>query len=447
MYSRVSKGGSQEDEKGTLPRQEQDCRKLAELRGWNVIEVIREADTSAWSGVERPGFERALRMLNSNEADVLVIWKLDRLARVLADWDRVVRTGKQVASVNDSLDTTTATGRFTSDILVRVHQLASEETSLRTKRAKRASAEAGDAPHGGRRAFGLTDDWKDYVKTEKEAIAHVARMVVDGAPLAECVRWLEDAGHAPPGGNRWSSSNLAKMLLNPRIVGDRTYLGDVVAVDAFPPMLDRRTWAMVCETLSDPGRWSGPTGDISLLSGVARCGSCGARMRASGPRYRCRPSVGCGAVTCDRGALDELVADLAVVASSRWPDLRRSSELEAEEATLQARIDRLAEMLGSGDLTPEEWTVARRPAMARLLVVRREVDAARTPVLNSTRAVVLSRIDAVYVAPVGRGWKDGLDGRVWVQYKGRRAPELPLRVPFEHEEGDVEPPDDVETYE
>ncbi|MDA8046846.1 MAG: recombinase family protein, partial [Actinomycetota bacterium] len=84
LYSRIS-----EDLDGTglgVARQEEDCRKLADLRGWSVSKVYQDNDVPAFkSKVVRPQFERMLTDLESGVIDGVVVYDLDRFARQPVD--------------------------------------------------------------------------------------------------------------------------------------------------------------------------------------------------------------------------------------------------------------------------------------------------------------------------------------------------------------------------
>src|SRR5664280_2801568 len=68
----------------------------AEHRGWHLVDIIEDAGYSA-KDLRRPGIQRALAALKWDEADVLVVSKLDRLSRSLMDFtalmDRAQREG------------------------------------------------------------------------------------------------------------------------------------------------------------------------------------------------------------------------------------------------------------------------------------------------------------------------------------------------------------------
>src|SRR5579871_4761609 len=79
VYARIS-----DDREGLalgVSRQVQDCRRLAEQRGWRVAEVYVDNDASAWRGRSRPEYRRLLEDVKSGVVDAVVVWALDRLHR------------------------------------------------------------------------------------------------------------------------------------------------------------------------------------------------------------------------------------------------------------------------------------------------------------------------------------------------------------------------------
>src|SRR6266542_2023987 len=72
VYLRISRDP---DGTSTAPdRQLADCRKFAELRGWEIAEVFPDRDVSAWAdGVERPQYETMLSRLH--EFDGVLVWR------------------------------------------------------------------------------------------------------------------------------------------------------------------------------------------------------------------------------------------------------------------------------------------------------------------------------------------------------------------------------------
>lgn len=111
-----------------------------ERRGWTHVETFADEGASGSKAVDaRPGLVRALDAVESGAAAVLVVAKSDRLARnlraLLDVIDRVERAGGVVVAVDGTVDTSTAAGRFTTQIMGGVAELERSMISDRTKAA------------------------------------------------------------------------------------------------------------------------------------------------------------------------------------------------------------------------------------------------------------------------------------------------------------------------
>src|SRR5690554_3814878 len=111
VYARLSRS---HDSSTSIERQLEACRAEAERRGWTVIgEYVDDGVSGATDLEARPGMSRLLAQLS--DADAILTWKLDRLARSFlsfADLTRdCERAGVGITSVTEPLDTTTPMGR------------------------------------------------------------------------------------------------------------------------------------------------------------------------------------------------------------------------------------------------------------------------------------------------------------------------------------------------
>jgi site-specific DNA recombinase len=151
LYLRISsepKGRS-----ASIDRQENDARRLADARGDELVKTYTDRDLSAYTGVDRPAFEELLADAAAGLIDGILVWKLDRLTRRFSDLERIWRLieRRKVAllSVNDSIDTTTAAGKFMLRTMVGIAEIESANTSLRVRRAKADDARNGQPNPGG----------------------------------------------------------------------------------------------------------------------------------------------------------------------------------------------------------------------------------------------------------------------------------------------------------
>lgn len=119
LYCRVSTADQVESGLG-LEVQRKRTRQYAEMHGMEVVSEVADEGLSGAS-LKRPGIQEALRMIGAGEADVLVVAKLDRLTRSVGDLADIVemfnRKGASLASVSESLDTSSAAGRMMVNLL------------------------------------------------------------------------------------------------------------------------------------------------------------------------------------------------------------------------------------------------------------------------------------------------------------------------------------------
>jgi site-specific DNA recombinase len=166
---------STEDQHLTLEAQEGKLRAYAALYELQMIEVIVEAESA--KSLSRAGLQRALAMLRAGEADGLAVVKLDRLTRSVADWQTLIdgyfgeRAGKQLFSVQDSIDTRTAAGRLVLNVLLSVAQWERETIGERTRDALRHKISRQERVGKVRFGYDLADNGRSLVPNEREQTA------------------------------------------------------------------------------------------------------------------------------------------------------------------------------------------------------------------------------------------------------------------------------------
>jgi site-specific DNA recombinase len=402
-------------EGAAVDRQIEDCRRLAVARRWDVIEVISDNDMSASTGKRRPGYERLLDLMLTGQVDAVVVWAVDRLTRRLVDLEQVITvcesTGVRLATVTGDLDLTTDTGRMLARILASVARGEVERKGARQRRANEQRASIG---HMGwtRRPFGYdrADGRIVVVKAEAGALQDAAQLVLDGSTLACAVRMLDDRGLTTTAGKPWNVTSLRRALLSPRYAGRVTYNGADVTEGSWPVLLDADTQQRLAEVLRDTRRRVQQGTEAKyLLSGLARCGGCGAVMFATtavsrGARYfvyRCR---GCY-LTRRLDQVDEVVQAVMIARLSR-PDaaslLAPSVDLDAlraEVTDLRDRRDALAALLADGVLS----AAAVAEQAGRLTRRLAEIEGRITAALGDSPAAALVNADDVAAAWEGLG--------------------------------------------
>jgi DNA invertase Pin-like site-specific DNA recombinase len=195
LYARVSTEDQAKDGV-SLEAQAAKMAAYASLYDLEAIATITDAGESAKS-LNRPGLQKALTMLRSGTADGLVICKLDRLTRSVADWQQLIdgyfgeRAGKQLFSVGDSIDTRTAAGRMVLNILLSVAQWEREAIGERTRDALRHKIRRRERCGKVRFGYDLADDGKTLVPNVDEQA--VIGLMADLRGRGHTLREIADA--------------------------------------------------------------------------------------------------------------------------------------------------------------------------------------------------------------------------------------------------------------
>jgi DNA invertase Pin-like site-specific DNA recombinase len=135
LYARVST----HDQK-TLPLQIRAMREYASKRGWEIAVQIKEVGSGA---VERELREKLMASARRREIDVVLVWRLDRWGRSLADLvvtlKELSELGVGFVSLTEALDLTTPTGRAMAGLL---SVFAEFERDILRERVRAGLAEA-----------------------------------------------------------------------------------------------------------------------------------------------------------------------------------------------------------------------------------------------------------------------------------------------------------------
>jgi DNA invertase Pin-like site-specific DNA recombinase len=163
----------------SLDAQRDKLTAYAKLYDLELIAIVDDAGQSAKS-LHRPGLQMALDRIRRGEAAGLLIAKLDRLTRSVADWQTLIdeffgeKPGKQLFSVADSIDTRTAAGRLVLNVLLSVAQWERETIAERTRDALQHKIKTGQ--RCGRIRFGcdLAADGRTLVDNpEQQAVVQL----------------------------------------------------------------------------------------------------------------------------------------------------------------------------------------------------------------------------------------------------------------------------------
>ena len=150
IYTRKSTEHGLEQEFNSLDAQREACEayiKSQASQGWKILP--QHYDDPAYSGgnLDRPALKRLLRDIEAGRIDVVVVYKIDRLTRSLADFAKLVETfdarSISFVAVTQQFNTTTSMGRLTLNILLSFAQFERELASERVRDKIAASRKKG----------------------------------------------------------------------------------------------------------------------------------------------------------------------------------------------------------------------------------------------------------------------------------------------------------------
>ncbi len=204
----------------SLAAQCDKVKSYARLYDLELIETIEDYGLSAKT-LARPGLQRALTMLAKGHADGLLVCKLDRLSRSVADWSLLIdryfseRGGRQLFSVGDSIDTRTAAGRLVLNILMSVAAWEREAIGERTRDALRHKIHQGQRVGRIRYGYDLGSDGKTLVPNahEQAAIEQMLTLRKQGWTLRRIAAELTARGvPTKDGGRNWTHTAIARII-------------------------------------------------------------------------------------------------------------------------------------------------------------------------------------------------------------------------------------------
>ena len=150
IYTRVSTDAGLEQDFNSLDAQRESAEAYIKSQAHEGWRLVRERfDDGGYSGgsMERPALQAILNRIRERRIDVIVVYKVDRLTRSLADFAKLVEVfdahGVAFVSVTQSFTTTTSMGRLTLNVLLSFAQFEREVTGERIRDKIAASKKKG----------------------------------------------------------------------------------------------------------------------------------------------------------------------------------------------------------------------------------------------------------------------------------------------------------------
>jgi DNA invertase Pin-like site-specific DNA recombinase len=181
VYTRKSSEEGLEQGFNSLHAQREACEayiKSQSGEGWTLVRTAYDDGGFSGGNLDRPALRRLLADVERGLVDTVVVYKVDRLTRSLADFAKIVevldRAGCAFVSITQAFNTTTSMGRLTLNVLLSFAQFEREVTGERI-RDKIAQSKARGLWMGGRLPLGY--DGGDHVLVVNPPEADTVRMI------------------------------------------------------------------------------------------------------------------------------------------------------------------------------------------------------------------------------------------------------------------------------
>ena len=268
IYTRVSTDQGLEQDFNSLDAQydaSQAYIKSQTHAGWTLIR--NKYDDGGFSGgnTDRPALQRLLADVRAGKIDVIVVYKVDRLTRSLADFAKLVELFDQhsvsFVSVTQQFNTTTSMGRLTLNVLLSFAQFEREVTSERIRDKIAASKRkglwvGGNLPLG----YALKDHKLSIVQKDAELVRGIYRTYLKLGSINRLSAELRRKGVRTKrrtyksgrtvGGMPFTRGPLSYLLRNRFYIGEVVYKGEVLPGPQ-PGLLSRNLFDAVQAKLAE----------------------------------------------------------------------------------------------------------------------------------------------------------------------------------------------------
>ena len=289
IYTRVSTEHGLDQEFNSLHNQREAAEAFIKSQAHEGWRLLRERyDDGGFSGgsMDRPALQSLLEQVRQRRVDVIVVYKVDRLTRSLADFAKLVELfdahAVSFVSVTQAFNTTTSMGRLTLNVLLSFAQFEREVTGERI-RDKIAASKRRGLWMGGNVPLGYRVETRKLVVVEHEAeqvrlifrryleLGSLGKLLVDLRERGITTKELIRDGVRVRGGIPFGRGPLAYLLRNRFYVGEITFRGEVHAAE-HPAILDRELFEAVQTRLTGQRNAEPVTGARSggLLTGKLR---------------------------------------------------------------------------------------------------------------------------------------------------------------------------------
>jgi DNA invertase Pin-like site-specific DNA recombinase len=262
IYTRVSTEHGLDQEFNSLDAQYEAASAYIKSQahaGWTLIRSRYDDGGYSGGSTDRPDLQRLLEDIRARKIDVIVVYKVDRLTRSLADFAKLVELfdahGVSFVSVTQQFNTTTSMGRLTLNVLLSFAQFEREVTSERIRDKIAASKRkglwvGGNLPLG----YEMKDGKIAIVEVEAELVRSIYRRYLELGSVNELLRDLKERNirtksrllstGVTRGGIPFGRGALYYVLSNHFYIGEVKYKNEILPGEQ-PPIMDRTLFEAV----------------------------------------------------------------------------------------------------------------------------------------------------------------------------------------------------------
>jgi site-specific DNA recombinase len=268
IYTRVSTDHGLDQEFNSLDAQYDAASAYIKSQahaGWTLIRSRYDDGGYSGGSTDRPDLQRLLDDIRARKLDVIVVYKVDRLTRSLADFAKLVELfdahGVSFVSVTQQFNTTTSMGRLTLNVLLSFAQFEREVTSERIRDKIAASKRkglwvGGPLPLG----YQMKDGKIAVIEDEAERVRQIYRRYLELGGVNALVRDLRErnfrsksrllATGATRGDVLFGRGALFYLLRNRFYVGEVKYKDEILPGEQ-PAIMDRALFDAVQQKLTE----------------------------------------------------------------------------------------------------------------------------------------------------------------------------------------------------
>ncbi len=247
--------------------------------GWELVPDFYEDPGFSGGNMERPGLKRLLKDIQAGKIDIVVVYKIDRLSRSLADFAKMVEVFDNhmvsFSSVTQQINSATSMGRLMLNVLLSFAQFEREVTGERIRDKIAASKRkgmwmGGSVPLG----YRVENRALQIEPQEAELVQRIFEQFITEKSTTKIVKELNEQGIQTKRKKTFCKQSIYKILHN------RTYIGEISHKgEGFPAqhegLIDSTTWEQTHAILSQDNRqrcrntWEKKNRNDFLLRGIA----------------------------------------------------------------------------------------------------------------------------------------------------------------------------------